>query len=272
MVAVDPDLMSLIAERVRARRRARGWTLDELAERSGISRRMLVNVEQGATNPSIATLLRLSEALAIGLPSLVAPNDADTPLKINRAETRAPLWTGEHGGQAFLAAGVAAPDVVELWDWTLVPGDAHASEPHVTGTRELLTVIEGELVLAVGGEEVVLRAGDAVFPRRRGARVPQRGRDGGPVRADGLRAGRGHRGAPMTAATLGAPLAAAVVDPAVHELLPDYVALIVAADGLPGGPSDERSDGWLREAEATAAERLAKSPPERWRVLAATGV
>lgn len=157
--------MSLIGERVRARRRSRGWTLDALAERSGVSRRMLVNIEQGASNAGIATLLRLSEALGIGLPSLVAPNDGAMPLEVNRAGTRPPLWTGEHGGQAFLTAGVAAPDAVELWDWTLAPGDAHASEPHVAGTRELLAVIEGEVVLSVAGEEVVLRAGDAVsFP------------------------------------------------------------------------------------------------------------
>ncbi len=162
MTSPDIDLMSVIGERVRARRRALGWTLDELADRSGVSRRMLVNVEQGTTNPSIATLLRLSGALGVGLPSLVAASDTGKPFEVNRAGTRAPLWTGSHGGRAFLAQGVTAPDVLELWDWTLGPGDAHASEPHVPGTRELLAVIEGDVVLSVGGDEVVLRAGDAV--------------------------------------------------------------------------------------------------------------
>ena len=66
----------------------------------------------------------------------------------------------------------------------------------------------------------------------------------------------------MTKQELDALLAAAAVDPAVHELRPDYVALLVAADGLPGGPSDEASDGWLRGAQAEAAGRLAGSPPE----------
>jgi transcriptional regulator with XRE-family HTH domain len=161
MSAADLPLVSLIGARVRARRNARGWTLDELAERSGVSRRMLVNVEQGVTNASIATLLRLSEALGLGLPSLVAPSDGETPVEVNRAGTRSPLWAGEHGGEAFLAAGVTAPEVIELWDWSLAPGDAHASEPHVAGARELLTVIEGEVVLSVAGEDVVLHPGDA---------------------------------------------------------------------------------------------------------------
>ncbi|MES2210065.1 MAG: phenylalanine--tRNA ligase beta subunit-related protein [Chloroflexota bacterium] len=52
------------------------------------------------------------------------------------------------------------------------------------------------------------------------------------------------------------------VDPAIHSLRPDYVALLVAADGLPGGPSDDVSDGWLREAETAARARLAGGAPE----------
>jgi transcriptional regulator with XRE-family HTH domain len=159
------ELVSVIGGRVRARRRARGWTLDDLAERSGVSRRMLVNVEQGSVNASIATLLRLSDALGIGLPMLVAPGRDGAVLEVVAAGDRAPLWTGEAGGRAVLAAGITVPEVVELWDWTLGPGDAHASEPHVPGTRELLWVIEGAIVVSAAGDDAVLRQGDAVsFP------------------------------------------------------------------------------------------------------------
>lgn len=165
MSNTDTGLVSLIGERVRARRHARGWTLDELAARSGVSRRMLVNVEQGTVNASIATLLRLGDALGIGLPALVAPGRDGARLEVSRAGDRPPLWTGDRGGRAILAAGIAAPEVVELWDWTLGPGDRHASEPHVPGTRELIAVTEGEIVVSVVDDEAVLRAGDAVsFP------------------------------------------------------------------------------------------------------------
>jgi transcriptional regulator with XRE-family HTH domain len=160
MSTSKPALVSVIGGRVRTCRQARGFTLDELAERSGVSRRMLVNVEQGASNASVATLLRLSEALGIGLPTLVAPQDDKRSLVVNQAGSRPPLWTGPSGGEAFLTAGITEP-VVELWDWMLGPGDAHASEPHLAGTRELLHVIEGEIVLSVGGEEAVLHMGDA---------------------------------------------------------------------------------------------------------------
>jgi transcriptional regulator with XRE-family HTH domain len=165
MSANSTDLVTVIGERVGDRRRARRWTLDELAERSGVSRRMLVNVEQGSVNASVATLLRLSEALGIGLPDLVAPSPRGARLEVTAAGDREPLWIGEAGGRAVLAAGITMPEVVELWDWTLGPGDAHASEPHVPGARELLWVIEGEVVVSAAGDDVVLREGDAVsFP------------------------------------------------------------------------------------------------------------
>ena len=66
----------------------------------------------------------------------------------------------------------------------------------------------------------------------------------------------------MSAATLDAILAAAAVDPAVRELRPDYTAVLVVADGLPGGPSDNASDAWLREAERAAVARLGGGLPE----------
>ena len=126
---------------------------------------MLVNVEQGSVNASIATLLRLSEALGIGLPELVAPGRDGTVVEVVRAGERQRLWSGEHGGQAVLLAGITTPEVVELWDWTLGPGDTHASEPHIRGARELLAVIEGEVVVSVAGEEAVLHVGDSMsFP------------------------------------------------------------------------------------------------------------
>ena len=52
------------------------------------------------------------------------------------------------------------------------------------------------------------------------------------------------------------------MDPAVRELRADYRTVLVVAAGLPGGPSDNESDAWLREAERAAVARLGVGPPE----------
>jgi len=149
-----------IGGRVRHGRNSRGWTLDQLAERSGVSRRMLVSIEQGAANPSIATLLLISDALGIGLPALVEI-DHPSGLRVTRAGAAPVLWRGKLGGRAVLVAGTEPPDVTELWDWTLGPGESHSSETHAAGTRELLLVLDGQVELRTGQYAEVLAKGDS---------------------------------------------------------------------------------------------------------------
>lgn len=157
-------MSAAIGAKVRAERQARQWTLDRLAQTAGVSRRMIINVEQGTANPSVATLLRISDALGIGLPALVAVPQAK-PVKVTRNGDGAVLWTGPGGGRGILVAGTEPPDVLELWDWTLAPGDGHESEPHVRGTKELIQVHEGTVAVEVADQSTTLKAGDAVaFP------------------------------------------------------------------------------------------------------------
>jgi transcriptional regulator with XRE-family HTH domain len=157
-------LAAAIGARVRQERQSRRWTLDQLADAAGVSRRMVVNVEQGAANPSVGTLLRISDALGVGLPALVERPSA-RPVKITRRGDGAVLWSSESGGRGVLVAGTGQPDVVELWDWTLAPGDQHGSEAHAPGTKELIQVREGTITVEVAGEQFTLEAGDAAaFP------------------------------------------------------------------------------------------------------------
>src|SRR5215211_3925069 len=164
---MDPSTASLasaIGGRVRQERQSRRWTLDQLAEAAGVSRRMVVNVEQGAANPSVGTLLRLSDALGVGLPALVEP-PAPKAVRVIRQGEGAALWSSEAGGRGVLVAGTEPPDVLELWVWTLCSGDAHGSEAHAPGTKELLQVQEGTIRLEAADQTVLLETGDAVaFP------------------------------------------------------------------------------------------------------------
>lgn len=155
------ELSAAIGAKVRSERQTREWTLDQLAEKSGVSRRMLIHVEQGTANPSVTTLLRLSDALGIGLQALVAIPQTK-PVKVVRAHTAPALWTGQGGGRGVLLAGTTPPDILELWDWTLAPGDRHDSEAHVRGTKEILQVREGTVTVTVGDQSEALEVDDAI--------------------------------------------------------------------------------------------------------------
>lgn len=162
LMTIDAALLAkAIGERVKDERLNRRLTLDQLAEATGVSRRMIVNIEQGATNASVGTLLKISDALGVGLPELVAPPNS-APVLVTRSGEGAALWTGDLGGSGVLVAGTRSPDVLELWDWTLEAQEQHTSEAHAAGTMEVLQVQQGSLTVTVAGEPVALGEGDAL--------------------------------------------------------------------------------------------------------------
>ena len=156
----DKNFARLVGARVKTSRVAANLTLDELAERSGVSRRTIVSIEQGATNASIAVLLRISTSLGVGLASLVTDRKTDS-LGVLRASAHKTSWVGTSGGAASLVASTDNPEIFELWDWVLGPWDNYVSEAHSEGTHELIHVITGTVNLMVDGVEQVLTEGDS---------------------------------------------------------------------------------------------------------------
>jgi XRE family aerobic/anaerobic benzoate catabolism transcriptional regulator len=73
------DVLDLVAARVRAARAARRWTIRELAERSGVSVRFLVQLEAGRGNISVKRLADLARAFSLAPADLLRESDADAP-------------------------------------------------------------------------------------------------------------------------------------------------------------------------------------------------
>ena len=153
-----------LARNLRRLRGERGLTLDELAKRAGISRSMLIQIEQQRVNPTLAILVRLAQALDVGLAELVELGSRRRVRVVGRDEV-VELWSSPGGGTGRLLIGSDQLDHIEFWDWTLEPGDVHLAEAHARGTAEIIHVLEGGLTLAVDGESYTAAAGESVlFP------------------------------------------------------------------------------------------------------------
>jgi transcriptional regulator with XRE-family HTH domain len=155
--AVDRDIAAQLASRLRTLRRARGLSLDQLATRASVSKGILVRIEQGRGNPSIALLCSAAAALGVSVADLVQPETPE-PLEIVDARSRV-LWRGPKGGTASLLVGSSGPDMVELWAWELRRGEEYTAVAHPQGTQELLHVNHGRLALTVGDARTVVDAG-----------------------------------------------------------------------------------------------------------------
>lgn len=158
----DPKVLAhAIGRNMRALRAQRGLTLEALADRAGLSKGTVIGVEQARANPSIATLCSLADALGVGVATLIEPDDAPRVRIKRRADTPA-LWASAAGSRALFLMGTDPPDIVELWDWHLAPGDAFDGDPHPHGTVEVLTVLDGVLTMGVGSDTHRLDTGDTI--------------------------------------------------------------------------------------------------------------
>ena len=157
------SVLEHVAENVRRLRTAAGLSQQALAETADVSRRMLVGIESGDANVSLNTLDRIAEALRVSFADLVKAPAKD----LRRIEALA--WQGRMpGSQAVLLATAPAAHDVELWAWTLMPGDRYTCGADPAGWHEMFFVIEGQLVVELPEGEQTVEAGDFfVFPSDR---------------------------------------------------------------------------------------------------------
>src|SRR6478752_1028223 len=119
LVQSSDDVAAAVGRNVRALRQQRRMTIDALATAAGVSRGTVIQIETARGNPSIGTLVALAAALR---------------MVVRRAAEATRLWSSAAGSSAGFLIGTDPPDVVELWDWTLQPGDGFDGEAHAIGT------------------------------------------------------------------------------------------------------------------------------------------
>ncbi|MFG3257681.1 helix-turn-helix domain-containing protein [Streptomyces sp. NPDC048172] len=151
-------LTQALARNLKRWRAERGFTLDALAARAGVSRGMLIQIEQSRTNPSVGTVVKIADALGISITALL-DFDRAPQVRVVPAEQAVRLWSTEAGSHSTLLAGTEAPGPLELWKWRLMPGDGSDSDPHPQGTTELVHVTAGTLTLMVDGTGHAVPAG-----------------------------------------------------------------------------------------------------------------
>ncbi|MBV9522445.1 MAG: helix-turn-helix transcriptional regulator, partial [Alphaproteobacteria bacterium] len=92
MSTIMDDLETRLGARVKIEREARGWSLTDLAQRSGVSRAMINKVERGEASPTASLLGRLSGAFGLTLSTLLARTETNRAGRLVRAGDQA-RWT-----------------------------------------------------------------------------------------------------------------------------------------------------------------------------------
>lgn len=154
------DVLVHVSQNLRRFRHAAGMSQQALADASGISRRMIVGVENGEANVSLASLDRLAIALGVDFTAMVKGPGAE-PRNVNET-----MWRGADPADfALLLGSVPAQQEAQLWVWSLAPDHRYQAEPDPAGWHEIIYVTQGRLALELESETVLLNPGEfRVFP------------------------------------------------------------------------------------------------------------
>jgi transcriptional regulator with XRE-family HTH domain len=152
-----------LGARVKEFRRRRGLTLEDLAERAGVSRAMISKVERGEKNPTLVVAAKVAEGLGVTLSELLGVEERREVVAVPR-ERRMVMRDPETGFERQLLSPTFGGRGVEFVR-NVVPYGSTSGEfpPHRRGVEEYVVVEKGRLRAVVGGEEHLLEEGDALY-------------------------------------------------------------------------------------------------------------
>lgn len=154
-----------LGRRVKKLRADRGWSLDNLAQASGVSRSMLSEIEREKANPTLAVTFRIASAFAMTISELIESSEKQAAIQVVRASERGQVYRSDRNCQIRTLSPLNLEKDVEFYEVTLRPGGELRSTAHFEGTREFLTVEGGTIRLESGTDSTDLARGDSATYR-----------------------------------------------------------------------------------------------------------
>jgi XRE family transcriptional regulator, regulator of sulfur utilization len=158
------DLTELVAARVRALRRERGYSLEDVAALSGVSRATLSQIETNKTNPTIGILWKIASGFGVPFSTLLAESSSQA-IQVIRHGSQGTIRSDDGSFESRPLSPARALGNIELYELTLNPRSQHASPAHPPGTTEAAIVLSGVLRIGVGDSRADAGAGDSIYFR-----------------------------------------------------------------------------------------------------------
>jgi transcriptional regulator with XRE-family HTH domain len=154
--------MASLGKRIRLERLQRRLSLDQVAQRAGVSRSMLSAVERGAKVPTVLVFDRIATALDTSIARLLGEERASRVILLRKEDQD--VAQDPSGWQRRILSPVLPGVEFEFMRTTLGPHvDAGAFSPHAPGAREYVAIEDGTLLLTLDGTAYTLHPGDSIY-------------------------------------------------------------------------------------------------------------
>ena len=154
-----------LGSRVKQLRAGRGWSLEALANASGVSRSMLSQIEREHANPTLAVTLRIARAFGLSLGELLEMPGAASTVTVIRADDHTYHYRSDKDCRIRTLSPLNLEKDVEFYEVRFQAGGGLRSSPHFEGTREFLTVQKGRVRIESAGYTEELAPGDSASYR-----------------------------------------------------------------------------------------------------------
>ena len=154
-----------LGRRVKKLRADRGWSLEELATASGVSKSMLSEIEREKANPTLSVTYRIARAFGLNLQELIETAESASSIQVIRSSERSQVYRSDKQCEIRTLSPLNLEKEVEFYQLTLKPKGQLRSQPHYEGTREFLTVEQGTVTVESGKDTADLGKNDSATYR-----------------------------------------------------------------------------------------------------------
>ncbi len=153
-----------LATRIKTSRKSRGWTLDQVSEKTGLGKGLLSKVENFRVTPSLPTIAKISKALNLTLVQLFEGLDETSSVKVIRAEDKKEVQRNlkDPTVRHFDLAHDRSTRTMDPFELIIAAGGGSTSQLSHEG-EEFLTVISGEVILTIEDDDFALEKGDSIY-------------------------------------------------------------------------------------------------------------
>jgi transcriptional regulator with XRE-family HTH domain len=165
MLTPIEQAVSGIGAKVAGVRAERGWSLQQLATRAGLSPAAVHKIEKSGMTPTITSLMKIASALGKSVGFFIEESDSLRPVTVVRRDERSRLYTSKQGLTLENISGRYGPFFVAGAEAAVEPRADSGPVPMTHPGEELVLVLGGEMEFTVDGESYALAEGDSIHFR-----------------------------------------------------------------------------------------------------------
>ena len=156
-------LTEKLGQTIQRLRVADSMSLGDLSELSGVAKSMISQIEKNESNPTLATLSRISQALGTSVEAIVSDWPDETALVQHANIQDIPKLYSEDGlCELQIIGSIETVQFAQWYDFTAQINGVLESSPHPQGSVENLSVFEGVLEITVGQESWTVSKGETL--------------------------------------------------------------------------------------------------------------